>query len=80
MSVPGILSIITFVISLAPTIVKIAKYVMDAAQNMKDKTGPEKMAWVMEQLRLELPKLDGNKLYDAINLVLNLLRTMGKPV
>jgi hypothetical protein len=77
MSVPGIISIVTFIISLAPTIVKIGTYVIDAAKNMEGKTGAEKRDWVMEQLRLELPKFKGDKLYDAINMVVSLLRTMG---
>jgi hypothetical protein len=74
------LSIIKFVIGMMPTFLKVAQYVMAAAKELEGKTGQEKRDWVMERLKIELPKFDGDQLYNWINSVVYLLRNMGKPV
>lgn len=72
------LSIIKFIFGAIPTILKISQYVAAAAKEMEGKPGKEKLAWVMEQLRIELPKLDSDSLYNWVNNVVYMMRNMGK--
>ena len=73
------LSIIKFVIGMMPTFLKVIQYVSAAAKELEGKTGAEKRDWVMERLKIELPKFSPDELYNWINSVVYLLRNMGKP-
>ena len=72
-------ALLKFVIATIPTFLKVAEYVQAAGKELAGKTGEEKRAWVMEKLRVELPKLDTDSLYNWINSVVYMLRNMGKP-
>lgn len=72
-------SLIKFILATLPTFLKVAEWVMAAGKELAGKTGEEKRAWVMEKLRVELPKLDTDSLYNWVNSVVYLLRNMGKP-
>ena len=73
------LSIIKFVIGMMPTFLKVIQYVSAAAKELEGKTGAEKRDWVLERLKIELPKFSPDELYNWINSVVYLLRNMGKP-
>jgi hypothetical protein len=73
------LSILKFVIGCMPIFLKVIQYVTAAAKELEGKTGAEKRAWVTERLKIELPKLNADELYNWINSVVYLLRNMGKP-
>ena len=72
-------SLIKFVLATLPTFLKVAEWVIAAGKELAGKTGEEKRAWVMEKLKVELPKSDTDSLYNWINSVVYLLRNMGKP-
>jgi hypothetical protein len=63
-----------------PTFIKVLRYVMAASKELEGKPGAEKMAWVMDQLKFELPKLSGDQLYDWVMKVLYLARSFGLKV
>ena len=63
-----------------PTLIKVIKWIMAASAELNGKTGEEKMMWVMSRLQTELPKLNGDQIYDWVKGVLYLLRTFGVKV
>ena len=73
------LAVIKFIFGAMPTLLKIIQYVSAAAKELEGKPGQEKLAWVMDRLKVELPKLDSDSLYNWVVMVVNLLRNMGKP-
>jgi hypothetical protein len=74
----SVFALLKFVIATAPIFIKVADYVLKAGQELAGKTGEEKRAWVMEKLKVELPNLNLDQLYNWVNSVVYLLRNMGK--